>query len=272
MKWWMRCSCRANFNQIIPNATVNELDVDEAADPSALPGTISLRNSGLKPWTADNFDVSVEYYAPSGGLLSAGVFRKDVKDFFGNSVRIATPADLTELDLDARYLGWQLTTQRNFGKARMSGFEVNVKHSLGFLGKWGKMFEVFANGTKLDLDAATQPSFGNIISGSANWGLSFTRRPVSVMAKWNYRGLTRGTRIPGVGTEDGYQWDGERTTLDVNVDWRVTPRIGLFVNARNALGVNPEAFRYGGETPEYAKQFRVQEHGGQYSFGVKGTW
>lgn len=263
---------RPNFNQIIPNATVNELDVDEAADPSALPGTISLRNPGLKPWTADNFDVSVEYYAASGGVFSVGAFRKDVKDFFGNSVRIATAADLEELDLDPRYLGWQITTQRNFGSARMSGFEVSVKHSLGFLGRYGKMFEVFANGTKLDLDAETQPSFGNIISGSANWGFTWTRRPVTVMAKWNYRGLTRGTRIPGVGAEDGYQWDGARTTLDVNVDWRVTPRIGLFVNARNALGTNPEAFRYGGETPGYAKQFRVQEHGGQYSFGVKGTW
>lgn len=263
---------RPNFNQIIPNATVNELDVDEATDPSAVPGTISLRNPGLKPWTADNFDLSVEYYAPSGGLLSAGVFRKDVKDFFGNSVRIATAADLEELDLDPRYLGWQLTTQRNFGSARMSGFEVSVKHSLGFLGRHGKMFEVFANGTKLDLDAETQPSFGNVISSSANWGVTWTRRPVTVMAKWNYRGLTRGTRIPGVGADDGYQWDGERTTLDLNVDWRLTPRIGLFANARNALGTNPEALRYGGETPEYAKQFRVQEHGGQYSFGVKGTW
>ncbi len=263
---------RPNFNQIIPNATVNELDVDEAADPNALPGTISLRNPALRPWRADNFDVSVEYYAPSGGLISAGVFRKNVRDFFGNTVRIATAQDLAELDLDPRYLGWQITTQRNFGAARMSGIEVNVKHSLGFLGRHGRMFEVFANGTKLDLDAETQPSFGNIISGSANWGVTWTRRPLTVMAKWNYRGLTRGTRIPGVGVEDGYQWDGARTTLDLNLDWRVTPRLGLFANARNALGTNPEALRYGRETPEYAKQFRVQEHGAQYSFGLKGTW
>lgn len=263
---------RPNFNQIIPNATVNELDVDEASDPDAIPGTISLRNPGLKPWTADNFDLSIEYYSRSGGLLSVGVFRKDVQDFFGSSVRIATEADLAELDLDARYLGWQLTTQRNFGKARMSGIELNVKHSLGFLGAWGKRWELFANGTKLDLDADTQPSFGNVIEGSANYGFTFTRRPVSVMAKWNYRGLTRGTRIPGVGALDGYQWDGARTTLDLNVDWRINARIGLFANARNALGTNPEAFRYGGETPEYAKQFRVQEHGGQYSFGVKGNF
>ncbi|MDO8543238.1 MAG: TonB-dependent receptor [Opitutaceae bacterium] len=263
---------RPNFNQIIPNATVNDLDEDNSTDPNALPGTISLRNPGLKPWTADNFDLTFEYYSPSGGLLGVGAFRKDVQDFFGNAVTIATEADLIALDLDPRYVGWQITTQRNFGHARMSGIEVNVKHSLGFLGPWGRMFEVFANGTKLDLDAETQPSFGNIISGSANWGVTFTRRPLVVMAKWNYRGLTRGTRIPGVGALDGYQWDAERTTVDVNVDYRLTPWVALFANARNALGENPAAYRYGGDTPEYAKQFRVQRHGGQYAFGIKGTF
>ena len=261
---------RPNFNQIIPNATIN--DLDEGTDPNALPGTISLRNPGLKPWTADNFDLSIEYYSASGGLFSAGAFRKDVRDFFGSSAVIATAADLEALDLDPRYVGWQITTQRNFGRARISGLEVNVRHSLAFAGKWGRMFEVFANGTKLDLDAETQPSFANVISGSANWGLTFTRRPFVVMAKWNYRGLTRGTRIPGVGTEDGYQWDAQRTTLDLNIDWRLTPRLGLFANARNALGEDPVAYRYGSETPEYAKQFRVQQHGGQYSFGLKGSW
>ena len=261
---------RPNFNQIIPNATVN--DLDEAADPSGLPGTISLRNPGLKPWTADNFDLSLEFYSRSGGLFSAGAFRKDVRDFFGSSARIATAADLEELDLDARYLGWQITTQRNFGQARISGVEMNVKHSLGFLGRWGRMFEVFANGTKLDLDAETQPGFANVISGSANWGFTFTRKPITLMTKWNYRGLTRGTRIPGVGTLDGYQWDKQRTTLDVNLDWRLSPRLALFVNARNALGNDPEAYRYGSETPEYAKQFRIQQHGAQFMAGVKGTF
>ncbi len=263
---------RPNFNQIIPNATVNEFDAPDGAGADAVPGTISLRNPGLRPWTADNFDLSLEYYPSTGGVLSLGVFRKDVRDFFGSSVRIAGEADLAELDLDPRYLGWQLTTQRNFGRARMSGIEVNVKHGLGFLGRWGRGVEVFANGTKLDLDAETQPSFGNVISGSANWGFTFTRRPVVLMAKWNYRGLTRGTRIPGVGADDGYQWDGARTTLDLNLDWRLTARLGLFASARNALGTDPVALRYGGETPAYARQFRVQEHGGQYSFGLKGTF
>lgn len=263
---------RPNFNQIIPNATVNEADVDGSGDSGAVGGMINLRNPALRPWTADNFDLSLEYYTNSGGLISAGAFRKNVSNFFVSGVRIATAADLAELDLDPRYVGWQLTTQYNGGSARISGLEVNLKHSLRFLGGWGRHFEVFANGTKLDLDAENQSGFANTISGSANWGFTFSRKPVTFMTKWNYRGLVRGARIPAVGTLDGYQWDKPRTTLDVNLDYRLTARLSLFVNARNALGVNPEAYRYGSETPEYAKQFRTQKHGGQFMAGVKGTF
>lgn len=259
---------RPNFNQIIPNATVNEFDADDG-EPG---GTITLRNPALRPWTANNFELSLEYYTNLGGLFSVGVFRKNVRNFFISGARVATARDLAELDLDARYLGWQLNTQYNGGSARMSGVEVNLKHSLAPLGRWARGFEVFANGTKLDLDAGDQGGFANVISGSANAGFSYTRSPVTLMAKWNYRGLTRGTRIPGVGALDGYQWDQARTTLDLNLDLRLSARIGLFANARNALGENPIALRYGAETPEYARQFRIQKHGGQYALGVKGTF
>ncbi|MBI4626425.1 MAG: TonB-dependent receptor [Verrucomicrobia bacterium] len=83
-------------------STSRETD-GEAADPSQLPGRITVRNTGLRPWSADNYDVSVEFYTERGGLLSAGAFRKDIQDFFGDVVRIATEADLRELGLDPRY-------------------------------------------------------------------------------------------------------------------------------------------------------------------------
>ena len=53
-------------------------------------GRITFSNIGLKPWTADNYDVSVEYYTDHGGVVSAGVFLKEVKDFFGAYVKDAT--------------------------------------------------------------------------------------------------------------------------------------------------------------------------------------
>lgn len=79
---------RPNFNQIIPNVTIN--DFDTADNSGGLPGTINVRNPGLRPWVADNFDLSLEYYTKKGGLYSVGAYRKDIDGYFESSVSIAT--------------------------------------------------------------------------------------------------------------------------------------------------------------------------------------
>lgn len=259
---------RPNFGEIIPSATVNEFDTE---DPNAIGGTISVTNPGLKPWSADNYDLSLEYYTDQGGIFSLGVFRKDVRGFFNPRVKIATAADLEALNLDARYLGWQLSTKFNGGAARLSGVEFNVKHSLQPLGAWGRPFSVFVNGSKLDIDADGQASFAANITESLNWGATYTRQRVTLMAKWNYRGLQRQGAIPALGP-DSYQYDTPRTTLDLNVDFRISPRLSWFASSRNALSENPVLQRYGSQTPDYAKQFRVNKHGAQYNLGIKGIF
>jgi outer membrane receptor protein involved in Fe transport len=71
---------RPNLNSIIPTATVDEADLegDELGDPSVIQGNITVRNTGLRPWTADNYDLSVEYYTKNGGLFSGGMFLKEI--------------------------------------------------------------------------------------------------------------------------------------------------------------------------------------------------
>jgi outer membrane receptor protein involved in Fe transport len=143
---------------LIPNTTIRENDVEESADPSAIRGTINLRNPKLKPWTAHNYDLSAEYYTDNGGVISAGVFRKEIADFFGSEVRLVTAEELDELGLDPRYVGWNLTTAFNSGDARVTGGEFNVRQSLTPLGKYGRFFSVFANATKLKLEGSrTEP-------------------------------------------------------------------------------------------------------------------
>ena len=151
-------------------------------------GNITVTNTGLRPWTADNYDLSLEYYTPSGGILGVAYFHKEIRDFFVNTVRIASAADTELLGLDPRYVGWRVSTTLNGGNARVYGAEFNVRHSLGALGAWGRPFSVFANGTKLVLEGPSEAAFNAFTPESLNWGFSYTRRPVSFMAKWNYRG------------------------------------------------------------------------------------
>ncbi|MBI4622422.1 MAG: TonB-dependent receptor [Verrucomicrobia bacterium] len=55
---------RPGYSDIIPNATFSERDLSEADfnNPDVIKGTVTIRNTALRPWTADNYDLSVEYY------------------------------------------------------------------------------------------------------------------------------------------------------------------------------------------------------------------
>ncbi len=264
---------RPNLNDVIPTATVDEadLDDDEIGDPSVIQGNITVRNTGLKPWTADNYDLSLEYYTRSGGIFSAGVFMKDISKFFGNQVRIATLADTEELGLDPRYIGWRITSKFNSGNARVTGAEFNIRHSLRELGSWGRHFTGFLNGTKLDLDGDRDADFSAFTPESLNWGFSYSRRPVMFMAKWNYRGKRRLGALPNLGP-DAYAYDDRRLTLDLNAELQLRKAIFLYVAAQNVLNVPSLEKRYGTATPDYAKDHRYGYNGVGITMGIKGTF
>ena len=262
---------RPDFTNIVPNSTIDELDAEgEGIDPSQIRGRINIRNTGLRPWSADNYDLSLEYYTEQGGLLSAGVFFKEIKDFFGSAVRVATPANLQEVGLGPEYAGWELTTQFNLtGVARVRGAEFNIRHSLRPLGGWGRYFQAFANATKLELEGDQSANFSAFIRESANWGVSFSRKSLTAMAKWNYRGLQKGVQVLGV---NGFQFGEPRTTLDVNVDCQIRKNLSLYLNAQNVFNVPEVLLRYGPETPGYARRYQVTTYGAQLTMGVKGTF
>ncbi|MDO8540218.1 MAG: TonB-dependent receptor [Opitutaceae bacterium] len=264
---------RPDFINIVPNTTVNETDFDDnIPDPDGVPGRITSRNTGLRPWTGDNYDLSLEYYTEHGGLLSAGVFLKDIQGFFGTDVRLATAADLELLGMDPRYIGWQISTRFNQpGTARVSGVEFNVRHPLRPLGAWGRHLQVFANATKLRLEGSRDSDFSGFIPKSANWGIDFSRKPFNVMLKWNYRGLQRLSRVAALGP-DAFEYAKSRTRLDVNVDYQLRPNLFLYTTVQNIFDVPETLLRYGSATPGYAHVFQVLTTGVQLSLGVKGTF
>ena len=148
---------RPNFPDVLPSATIAEADLGEAelADPNVVKGNITVTNTKLKPWTAHNYDFSLEYYTQSGGTFSAGAFLKDISDFFGTETKVATAADLDAVGFDTDYVGWLLQTKFNSGDARVSGVEFNLRHDLRRFGTWGRYFTVFANGTQSPARAAS---------------------------------------------------------------------------------------------------------------------
>ena len=261
---------RPNFSNIIPNTTVNQ-DDDLNQDPEHTLGRISFSNIGLKPWTADNYDVSVEYYTDHGGVLGGGVFLKDVSDFFGLLVKDATAEDLELLGLDPRYLGWRVTTQFNSGSARVRGAEVNVRHSLVPFGEWGRHVIVFANATKLKLDGDDLADFTGFLPESVNWGFTISKGPATLITKWNYRGEQKAVSFPDMGP-GAFRFPQPRIQLDVSLDYRLGRRMSVYFNLRNATNEIQEEFAYGPETPAYAREFYHGKFGRVFTVGFKGVF
>jgi TonB-dependent receptor len=264
---------RPDFNRIIPAATVSEANLTELQynDPSVVRGTITVRNTALKPWSADNYDLSLEYYTDQGGLLTVGVFRKDLTDFFGNIVKAATVEDLQALGFEPEYVGWTLSTQMNTDSARVNGLALNLKQSLARLGSWGRYFSVFANSTTLQLKGSRETDFTSFIKSSANWGFNFTRQRFDFMARWNYRGEQKGAAMTALGP-DAFRYTGATTMLDLNIGYKIKKEMSLFISARNVFNLDRLQFGYGSQTPEYAKQNFTREYGTQYTAGIKGAF
>ena len=264
---------RPNFTDIIPNATFSERDLSDADlnNPEVVRGTVTIRNTALKPWSADNYDLSLEYYTQSGGVASGGLFLKEIKDFFGSSVKVAKLEDLAAVGLDPRYVNWNLSTKFNAGNARIKGAEFNVRQALRNLGAWGAYFTVFANATKLQLEGPSQADFTSFIPKSANWGVSFSRKQITLIAKWNYRGLNRLGAQPAYGPE-AFQYYAARTQLDLNGAYQINKQFSLNMSVSNALNVPQTLLRYGPVTPEYARQLRESEFGIALAVGLKGSF
>ena len=262
---------RPDFANIVPNATITENDVPETADPTVLRGTISVRNTGLKPWIAQNYDLSAEYYTDNGGLITAGVFRKDIANFFGTLQTTATAEILDEFGLDPRYVGWFIDTTINSGDARVSGVEFNVRQSLAPLGQFGRFFSVFANATKLKLEGSRSAAFTRFVPTSANWGVTFTKKPFTVMANWHHRGEQDRGASTGQGP-DAKLYQDARTTLDLSLSYQAHRRATIFASGRNVTNVWFNNSRYQADTPVYARRSSTNSYGAQWAFGVKGTF
>ena len=59
---------RPDLTAILPNTSVGTETLQPA--PGAPPGNITVTNPGLKPYSAKNYDLSLEYYFTRGGVLS----------------------------------------------------------------------------------------------------------------------------------------------------------------------------------------------------------
>ncbi len=258
---------RPNFNFIIPGTTL--------PDPDTTSRVITINNVALRPWTARNYDLALSYYPKGGGELSAGVFRKDIEDFFGSKDVDATPELLDFYGIDSTFAtgNYVLRSQQNVsGATRIDGIEFSYRQPLKFLPAWGRGVNVRYNITKLKLSGDVQADFDGFIPLSQNWGISLDRPKFNVRLNWNSRGRQNRALIGGTAEPGTREYVRARLSLDVEAEYRIVKYLGLFVGARNVTREPEIVQRYGPGTPGYARTYQRADYGTTIAAGLKGTF
>jgi len=212
---------RPNTNAILPTLTVNE---------ERQPPTIVVGNPELKPYMSDNFEVNIEKYFEPVGLVSVGVFLKEIKDYFRSFDDVVGAAGI---DGSGLYAGYVRTTSQNVGAARIRGMEFNYQQQFSFLkGVW-RNFGLTGNFTYIQ----TEGNFGtltltrklpNMTPRSANAGLSYVNQRLQIRVLANYRGRTF------VGTSGTLDYVTEPLLkVDLKLQYAFTKRYSAELNVEN---------------------------------------
>lgn len=210
---------------------------------------ISVGNPELKPTKSMNFDFMLEYYTKGNGLLSAGVFYKDISDFI---------VDMRHANYT--YMGheWKTFSQPiNGGDADLFGFEVAVQQNLYFLPSFLQYLNIYTNYTynhssvknfnyegredeKLSLPGTPKHTF--------NAALGFDNKKFSARISYNFAS----DFIDELGVEafkDRY-YDSVNY-LDFNANLKIGKHVSLFANMNNILN---QPLRYYQGSKEHTMQ------------------
>jgi TonB-dependent receptor len=236
---------RPDFTDIVPRAL-------ETQEGSLL--VVQQGNPDLKPTLSNNLDVSLEYYFEPIGVLSAGGFYKDLKDYNytlrSSGTYLGTPAALvTPENADGQLGGFELAWQQQFTQ----------------LPGWLSGFGVFANFTFVDASIDLDRSYGGRSSFPlpgqsetvSNFAVFYEKGPVSVRLSFT----DRSDYLNEINAEDGaldLYWAG-RDQIDLTASSQFTKTFEAFVEAKNLT--NSKGIRY------YGKQSRVYEYE-QFGYSV----
>jgi iron complex outermembrane receptor protein len=275
---------RPNLSDIVPNLYVAEnLNFGVSGQSSSsIPGYITGANIGLRPWTAKNYDYSIEYYLPRNGMLMFNWYRKDITDFFSSVNILADQALLEQLGLDSGALGYQYTRRFNVADARITGWEARIDFPLANLANTqlvagiGKgfltHFTLTANFTHLDLSGSriTASDWKRYIPRSRNLGLSyrFPKLTGNVFLNWRGRMLRdTSSNFPGAS-----EYIRARYQLDASMEYQLTKRFSIFFAGRNLLNAPSQWEVSGPIAPAWSSLTNYEDYGAQYSLGMRGLW
>ncbi|RFM26150.1 TonB-dependent receptor [Deminuibacter soli] len=225
---------RAAFTRTFIRPNFTDLNPGESSDLTKSPITITKGNPDLKPTYSNNYDLMGEYYFTNIGLLSGGVFYKDLSNVIFTDQSAAV--DNTGATV--------LTSQpKNLQKASLLGFEAGINKRFDFLKGFWSGFGIEFNythihssthvprvvGGKTVIDETSLPNQSKHLFNAI---LFYERKGVMVRLAGNYRGKSVETLSQQLGPQL-YTWADNYFTIDASASVAVGKRIKLFAELNN---------------------------------------
>ena len=218
-------------------------------------GELEKGNPGLLPTVSTNFDIMVEYYIGTLGILSGGFFTKTMSDYIYN--RVEEPEDMMFGDEEVEELIYPL----NGEDATLSGFELQWYQALTFLPAPFDGLGIYLNYTNTTSEAQYENRDATTLPGQAsnigNIGLSYEKSGFAAKIAANFHGEYI-AEVGGDADEDVYYADNLQ--LDVSASYTMKNNIKIYMDATNLL--NSPLLYYEGDS-----EFPIQRE--LYSFGVR---
>jgi TonB-dependent receptor len=210
---------RPEYANLSPGGTINQADQ-----------TVSLGNPDLKPYRADNFDATAEWYFAQGAILSGGVFYKKI----ANPIFATTTVLRNTTYNGVFYPTLSISQPQNADSGEILGVELQYQQQFTFLpgllsGLGVQLTATFTDST-LTLPDGRQTSFPSQSEYLYGGELFYQKGPVEASVAYH----NTGHALLAVGTPSyNDQYNDDLRRLDAKLSVALTGNVRVFVEGQN---------------------------------------
>ncbi len=252
---------RAAYSSTIARPGFNQANPSLAIDVGS--GLATTGNPNLKPATAHSFDFSIEKYLPQGGILSAGIFDKEISNYI---VPTETTQTLPNTNLyPGGAIPFHVFTFQNVGSAYARGLELNWEQTFQGLPGWLDGLGAGANYTWVDSRVEIRPGAYSLLPSTSRntWNamLFYKRAGLSL----NLAAYSVSADLFGIGSDRSSDiYNAKRTSMDFSASYQFPENWSVYFQAKNLLNT-PHAFYQGTSDRPIQREF----YGRTYLAGVR---
>ena len=234
-------SIRASITKTLSRPKYSALVANKSFNLADQEATIGDPN--IKPTTSWNLDLSIDHYFKSIGMVSLGLFYKDVKNvnietlgyYTGAELGLTGNNDTFEVTqnmnaYDARVYGVEAAYQRDFG------FITPALRCLGFYGNYTYTHSTTRNyNSRLGIEDGDDVKMAGSPEHTANASLYFEKNGINIRLSYNFASSFIDQMNTGSRELDRYYDKVNYLDLNASYTWGKNTKFTIFAEANNLL-------------------------------------